>query len=73
MISTGKINQFTGEEIMQVEEHDINWRDVEFEDLTDNEKGDFLSFIKAPFYGKQNKEEVSFWWDYYKTKNLMEL
>jgi hypothetical protein len=72
MKNTGKKN-FNGDDIMQIEESDINWREVEFEDLTDNEKGNFLSFIKAPFLSSLNQKQVTEQYNYYRDKNLMEL
>ena len=73
MKPTGRFNQFTNQEIMQVEEHDILWRPIEFEELSDNEIAEFLSFINVGFYSKENKWLVKDMWEYYRDKNLMDL
>ena len=72
MKPTGRFNPFTNEEIMQCEEHDINWRDVEFKDLDINEQVDFLSFINVKYLNKDNKSYVSDKYRYYSQKNLTE-
>jgi hypothetical protein len=72
MKPTGKFNPFTNEEIMQCEEHDIIWRDVEFKDLEINEQADFLSFINVKYLNEDNKPYVTERYHYYSEKNLTE-
>jgi hypothetical protein len=73
MIKTGKINQITGDEILQIEESDIDFWDTNWEELTLEQKADICSLIKAPFLGKQNEDAIKGWYEYYKLKNTMEL
>lgn len=68
MKPTGKHNKFTGEEIMQVEEHDIAWH-KEFDELSFDEKANFLSFIEVLFLSNGNRSYVEERYSYFKAKN----
>jgi hypothetical protein len=70
MKPTGKLHPIFGHEIMEIEEHDIKWQNKEWEELTLNEKGDFLSFIKAPFLNKDIEPMFIKKYKYYRDKNL---
>jgi hypothetical protein len=69
MIKTGKINHFTGEEILRAEESDIKFFDTDWNDLTIEQKATFCSFIQVGFLGKSNEEEVMCLYEYYQLKN----
>lgn len=73
MKPTGRFNQFTGEEIMQAEEHDITFWHKKWDELSDNERAGFISFLGLQFLGVSNKEYVRGWWEYYSKKNTMDL
>lgn len=60
MKPTGRFNPF-GDEIMEIEEHDILFWDKAWEELTDHEKADYLSFKGIPFLatkGEFANEEI---------------
>jgi len=69
MKKTGKINPITGEEILKAEEHDIDFWDVKWEELSIEQKATFCSFIGALFLGKQNEEHIRARYNYFKLKN----
>ena len=56
MKPTGRFN-LAGDEIMQIEEHDIDWS-INWEDMTINQKANFCSLRKIGFLGKDNEEYV---------------
>lgn len=70
MKATGRFNKITGQEIMEIEEHDIIWTEKEFHELSDNDKADFLSFIKVKFLSDHNNSQVAKYYNYYRDKNL---
>lgn len=53
MKPTGKINPITGDEILKAEESDITFLDKEWNELSDNEKATFLSFLDVRFLSKE--------------------
>jgi hypothetical protein len=69
MISTGKINPITGEEILRAEESDIDFWQTKWEDLTIEQKTMFLSVIGALFLGEQNEAHVKARYGYFSLKN----
>jgi len=69
MKPTGRFNPFTGEEFLKVEEQDIDFWEKKWEELSDEQKVMFLSFIDAKFLGKQNEEHVKARYNYFKLKN----
>lgn len=70
MKKTGRINPITGNEILQAEEHDINWQPLEWDELPLTEQVTFLSFMKFPFLSDDNKQQVIDWYNYYRDKNI---
>jgi hypothetical protein len=58
MKSTGRINPFTGKEIMQIEEHDINFWHKDWNDLTDSQKVDYLSYRGIQILADANRATV---------------
>lgn len=72
MIRTGKykLHPFTGEEIEIVilQESDFNFS-KEWEELSWDEKADFLSFMEIQFLNKHNESEVKKIWNGYKLRN----
>lgn len=70
MKSTGKFNPITGKEIFKAEEHDIDFWELDWEDLDIEQKTTFLSFIGAPFLGKQNEEYVKGRYEFHSLKNM---
>lgn len=73
MKNTGRINPITKTPIYQKEEHDINWRECGFSDLSLDEQADILSLIGLTYLSYENKEHVIGMYEYYRDKNLMEL
>lgn len=57
MKDTGRKNRFTGEPVMQAEVQDVNW-EKQWEDLTEKEKLDFLSFANIGLLNKDVEEWV---------------
>lgn len=72
MKSTGKFNPITGDEIFRAEEHDIDFWDVKWEDLTDKQKVTFLSFIDAKFLGAQNEAHIKARFNYFALRKFAE-
>ena len=77
MKPTGKINPITGDEILKVEEHDISFWYKEWDELTIDEKAMFCSFIEVGYLATHgefaNEDKVKDMYEYYATKNTMEL
>ena len=73
MKPTGKTNPITGDEILQAEEHDINFWETKWQDLTIEQKATFCSFIGAQFLGKQNEAHVKARYGYFRLKNTVDL
>ncbi len=69
MKATGRINIFTGEEILRVEEDDIDFWSTKWEDLTVHQKAMFLSLIEAAFLAEQNEAHVKARYGYFSLKN----
>lgn len=71
MIKTGKykIHPITQEEveIVILQESDFNFS-KDWEQLTVNEKADFLSFMEIEFLNKNNEPEVKKIWNGYKIR-----
>jgi len=59
MKATGKIHPITGQEIMEIEAHDICFWEKPWEELEMFEKADYCSFRKIGFLNKANEEYVS--------------
>ena len=57
MIPTGKINPITGEEILKAEHHDVPW-EKDWDELSDAEKCNFLSYQDIQFLGEINEKQV---------------
>ena len=73
MKPTGKINIITGEEILRAEEHDIDFWETNWDDLSLKQKAMFCSFVGADYLGKQNNDALRDRYEYYVVKNTMEL
>lgn len=58
MISTGRFNKFTEQEILQAEETDVNWTKA-WEDLTLEEKANFCSYARIPLLNKDIEDIVA--------------
>lgn len=72
MIPTGKYHPTLGHELMQLEEHDINWTERPWEGLSFDEQADFLNFAGIGFMCAEIKDEVVRLYQYYQKKNLGE-
>lgn len=62
MKPTGKINKFTGEEILQAEESDLDLS-KDWEELSINQKADFLSYLNFPFLNKEVEPTIKRKWE----------
>lgn len=69
MIATGKFNTITGQEIIQIEEHDFDWN-KNWNELTLDEKANFCSFIKQSFLTKSIEHKIIEKYNFYQSKNL---
>ncbi len=58
MISTGKFNPITGQEILKAEEHDIDFWDKDWEVLSLNEKAIYLNYRGINFLSDDNSATV---------------
>lgn len=70
MIKTEKINQITKEPIMKMEESDIKFWHKKWDDLTIDEKADFLSVIGEGYLNESNQIKVSLLYMSYRERNL---
>lgn len=77
MKDTGRTNFITGEAILQYEEHDIDFWDKPFDELSDEEIVKFLSFQGIGFFSRSgefsNVDKVKSLYEYFSLKNTMEL
>jgi hypothetical protein len=48
MIPTGKFHPLLGHELMQLEEHDIDWS-KKWKDMNDNDIANFLNYMQIAF------------------------
>ena len=65
MRPTGLKNQFTGEEIMEIERSDLDFS-KEWDQLSLDEKANFCSFIKMPILNKITEPGIKDMWNDYK-------
>lgn len=68
MKPTGTFNKVTGEEIMQVEESDLDFS-KDWDQLSLDQKADFLSFLRYPFLNKDVEPSIKVKWEYFQKKN----
>lgn len=68
MKPTGLFNTITGEPIMQAEESDLALS-KDWDELSLEEKADFLSFLKYPFLNKDVEPGMKVKWEYFQKKN----
>lgn len=73
MKPTGKFNPITGEEFLKTEEQDIDFWEMEWEELSDEQKVMFLSFIEAPYLSSKgefkNDEIIKRHYNYWRFTN----
>lgn len=70
MRKTGRINPITKQEIFQMEESDIKWKDCDFDDLNINEQADILSVLGLTFLNSEVKPIVIERYNKLRNKNL---
>lgn len=58
MKPTGRHHPITGKEIMQLEEHDIDFWDKDWEQLSYNEQANYLNYKNIKYLAANNKGTV---------------
>ena len=77
MIKTGHYNSITGEEITKIEESDITFWDIDWDDLTRDQQAMFCSFCGFTYLALvgqwANGHIIKDRYEYFQLKNTMEL
>jgi hypothetical protein len=76
MKPTGRFNPITKEEILQVEEHDIDFWHIDWDDLSLEQKATICSFLEIGFLATRgefkNDHLVKSRYEYYQLKNIID-